>query len=111
SGTKSERPQSSGGLERTAKRLSAARRLRAPSAAPSRPAIEGYPEQRNAPVGSNGWAVSGQLTSTGAALVSSDMHLGLRVPTIWYRARLKLSPQAGGGGDTALDATGVTLPG
>jgi penicillin amidase len=61
-------------------------------------------------VGSNGWTVSGRLTSTGAALVSSDMHLGLRVPAIWYRARLKLSSQ-GGGGDTALDVTGVTLPG
>ncbi|HEU4626051.1 MAG TPA: penicillin acylase family protein [Steroidobacteraceae bacterium] len=62
--------------------------------------------ERSAPVGSNGWAVSGQLTNTGAALVASDMHLSLRVPTIWYRARFKT-----GTGATALDATGLTLPG
>jgi penicillin amidase len=62
--------------------------------------------ERPAPVGSNGWAVSGRLTSTGAALVASDMHLSLRVPTVWYRARLKT-----GSGATALDTTGLTLPG
>ena len=62
--------------------------------------------ERPAPVGSNGWAVSGRLTSTGAALVASDMHLNLRVPTVWYRARLKM-----GSGATAFDATGLTLPG
>jgi penicillin G amidase len=60
-------------------------------------------------VGSNGWTVSGRLTNTGSALVASDMHLNLRVPTIWYRARLKSS--SGGPGGGALDATGLTLPG
>jgi penicillin amidase len=34
------------------------------------------------------------------------MHLRLRVPTVWYRARFKT-----GTGSTALDATGLTLPG
>ncbi len=62
---------------------------------------------RNPPVGSNGWAVSGRLTSTGSALVSGDMHLRLRVPTVWYRARFKVQGQ----GATTLDATGLTLPG
>jgi penicillin G amidase len=62
--------------------------------------------ERTAPVGSNGWVVSGRLTSTGAALVSSDMHLNLRVPNVWYRARLKM-----GGDASALDVTGLTLPG
>ena len=61
-------------------------------------------------VGSNNWAVSGALTATGAALVANDMHLGLDVPSIWYRARLVVRPAAGSG-EAALDATGVTLPG
>ena len=56
-------------------------------------------------VGSNNWAVGGALTTTGAAIVANDMHLGQRVPTIWYHARLKLS------GAESLDLNGVTLPG
>ncbi|MGH9869917.1 MAG: penicillin acylase family protein [Candidatus Polarisedimenticolia bacterium] len=52
--------------------------------------------------GSNGWAVSGALTSTGAALLANDMHLDLDVPNIWYRASFVL------GGRTI---TGATLPG
>jgi penicillin amidase len=55
--------------------------------------------------GSNNWAVSGALTSTGSALVSNDMHLGLTVPGIWYQARLVVD------GDAARDVTGVFLPG
>ena len=55
--------------------------------------------------GSNNWAVSGALTATGAAMVANDMHLGLRVPAIWYQARLLVA------GEEARDVTGVTLPG
>jgi len=62
--------------------------------------------ERPASPGSNGWAVSGRYTGTGAALVASDMHLTLRVPTVWYRARFKVTGQP-----TLLDATGLTLPG
>ena len=57
--------------------------------------------------GSNSWAVAGRLTSTGAALIANDMHLGQRVPAIWYHARLRV----GGGDPAALDLNGVTLPG
>jgi penicillin G amidase len=56
-------------------------------------------------VGSNNWAVGGQLTSTGSAIVANDMHLSQRVPTIWYHARLKVT------GADSLDLNGVTLPG
>jgi penicillin amidase len=52
--------------------------------------------------GSNNWAVAGRLTASGGALVANDMHLSLRVPAIWYRARLRT-------GD--IDLNGVTLPG
>ena len=58
--------------------------------------------------GSNNWALAGRLTASGAALVASDMHLSLRVPTIWYRARLRTAASPQGAG---LDLNGVTLPG
>ncbi len=64
---------------------------------------------RASAVGSNGWVVGGSLTEGGGALVASDMHLGLRVPTVWYRARFQLVPA--GGGEPTLDVNGVTLPG
>ena len=67
------------------------------------------PRDRIPPVvGSNSWAVAGSLTATGAALVANDMHLGLRIPTTWYRVRLRMPAQ----GDTAaLDLNGLTLAG
>ena len=57
------------------------------------------------PVGSNNWAVAGSRTGGGAALVANDMHLDLRVPNIWYRARL-IDASAQG-----FDEVGLTLPG
>jgi penicillin amidase len=57
--------------------------------------------------GSNNWVVAGTRTASGAALVANDMHLTLRAPNTWYRARLRLATGAG----TPLDVTGVTLPG
>jgi len=59
------------------------------------------------PVGSNNWVLSGDRTQSGAALVANDMHLGLRVPNTWYRARLVLNSRDG----SAVDVSGVTLPG
>ena len=59
-------------------------------------------------LGSNAFAVGGAISSSGAAIVANDMHLGLRVPNIWYRARLVLED---GSGRPALDITGITLPG
>jgi penicillin amidase len=38
--------------------------------------------------GSNNWAVSGSLSRNGRAIVANDMHLGLSVPNVFYRARL-----------------------
>jgi penicillin G amidase len=54
-------------------------------------------------VGSNNLAVSGALTTDGRAIVANDMHLGLRAPNIWFRARLKTGTQS--------DISGFTLPG
>jgi len=55
-------------------------------------------------VGSNNWALSGQRTASGHAMVANDMHLGLRVPNVWFRARLVVQ-------EPAADVTGVMLPG
>jgi penicillin amidase len=60
--------------------------------------------------GSNNWAVAGPLSTTGAALVANDMHLGLPVPGTWYRAQLIVRP-ARGSAEPALSIAGVTLPG
>jgi len=54
--------------------------------------------------GSNAWAVDGRHTQSGAALIAGDMHLGLRVPATWYRARLQVATEP-------TEANGVTLPG
>ncbi len=56
-------------------------------------------------LGSNNWAVSGAHTADGAAIVANDMHLGLSVPNIWYRASLVVL------GEESARVTGVMLPG
>jgi penicillin G amidase len=68
----------------------------------------------SADIGSNSWALAGRLTASGAALVASDMHLGLQVPPTWYRMRLRLRGPGGPATrvrDSALDLNGLTLPG
>lgn len=61
------------------------------------------------PPGSNNFAIDGSLTADGRAIVADDMHLGLRVPDIWFRARLLYSdPHAP---DGKVDVSGFTLPG
>ena len=60
-------------------------------------------------LGSNNWAVAGPRTADGGALVANDMHLGLIVPNIWYRASL-VWPD-GAGPARPLRITGITLPG
>lgn len=57
--------------------------------------------------GSNSFAVAGRHTEHGAAILANDMHLGLAVPNVWYRATLSWTDAAG----TAHTVSGVTLPG
>lgn len=59
--------------------------------------------------GSNAFALAGPLAGGGAALVANDMHLGLRVPNIWYRAVLEWPDASAPEGRRRL--VGVTLPG
>jgi penicillin amidase len=55
--------------------------------------------------GSNNWAVAGALTDSGRAVVANDMHLGITVPNVFYRARLIVDDEI------PRDLNGVTLPG
>jgi penicillin amidase len=52
--------------------------------------------------GSNNWVVHGSKTASGAPLLANDMHLPLRVPSLWYEMHLK-------GG--SLDVIGLSLAG
>ncbi len=65
--------------------------------------------RQDAVLGSNGFAVAGTLTESGAAIVANDMHLPLRVPNIWFRAQLRYPDPADRARWITLD--GVTLPG
>ena len=65
------------------------------------------PSCKDCRAGSNNWAVSGAHSATGKPLLSNDMHLGLRVPDVWYEASLHLS----NGSQPPLDVSGFTLPG
>jgi len=59
--------------------------------------------------GSNNFAVSGALTADGRAIVANDMHLSLRAPNIWFRARLRYPDAKAPGGQ--VEVQGFTLPG
>ena len=67
-------------------------------------------DQADLPIyGSNNWAVDGSLSKRGAAMLANDMHLAIREPNIWYRARLVVQKPGLSGPD--IDLIGVTLPG
>jgi penicillin G amidase len=52
--------------------------------------------------GSNNWAVSGTKTKSGNPILSSDPHLGLSLPSLWYTIQLS-SPD--------VNVMGASLPG
>jgi penicillin amidase len=56
----------------------------------------------NVVAGSNNWVVAGSKTADGRAIVANDMHLGLGVPNVWYRADLRYQNR---------HLFGVSLPG
>jgi penicillin G amidase len=60
------------------------------------------PFPRDAPIGSNNWAVDGSRSMSGKPLLANDPHLELTAPVMWYLAHL----QAPG-----WSVIGATLPG
>ena len=79
------------------------RKLPAPEASPVQGATHG------GDIGSNNFAVAGTLTADGRAIVADDMHLGLRAPNLWFRARLRYPDSQAPGGK--VDVSGFSLPG
>lgn len=57
-------------------------------------------------IGSNNFALAGSRTTHGQAILADDMHLGMRVPGIWFKARMKWKTAS-----RSYDEAGVTLPG
>ncbi len=53
--------------------------------------------------GSNNWAVTGNKSKSGKALMANDMHLGFGAPGIWYQMHQVIEGK--------LNVTGVALPG
>lgn len=57
-------------------------------------------------LGSNNFAVAAAHGADGRAILADDMHLGLRAPGTWFKARMKWKDATG-----SHDVAGVTLPG
>jgi penicillin amidase len=53
-------------------------------------------------IGSNNWALNGKRTSSGAAILCNDPHLGLNLPSIWYELQLSAP---------GVNCYGVSIPG
>lgn len=56
--------------------------------------------------GSHAWAVAGNRTADGGALLANELHLSLTVPNLWYRASVSWRQGAG-----EARIVGATLPG
>ena len=52
--------------------------------------------------GSNGWAVSGELTESGVPMVGGDSHRGLEVPNVYYQVHVRTEE---------FDVLGHSIPG
>jgi penicillin G amidase len=64
--------------------------------------------------GSNSWAISGELSTTGSGVIANDMHLGIRVPNTWFRASFEypdITPDSATTNKKSVKITGATLPG
>ncbi len=59
-------------------------------------------------IGSNSWAVSGDLTDTGLPYLANDPHLGSQMPSIWYEIGLHCQEKTA---SCQLDVTGFSFAG
>ncbi len=59
-------------------------------------------------IGSNSWAVSGDLTGTGKPYLANDPHLGSQMPSIWYEIGLHCQEKTEA---CQLDITGFSFAG
>ncbi|MDP1546911.1 MAG: penicillin acylase family protein [Anaerolineales bacterium] len=59
-------------------------------------------------IGSNSWAVSGELTDTGMPYLANDPHLGIQMPSIWYQMGLHCVEKSD---DCLFNVAGFTFAG
>jgi penicillin amidase len=59
-------------------------------------------------IGSNSWAVSGELTETGMPFLANDPHLGAQMPAIWYEVGLHCTQR---GEECPYQVTGFSFAG
>jgi len=59
-------------------------------------------------IGSNSWAISGELSATGMPLLANDPHLGSQMPSIWYEVGLHCLPKTE---ECPLDVAGFSFAG
>ena len=94
--------------------------LDGPSPAPDLKVPEAAPDWWNPPTetkassldrddiwGSNNWVLAGSRTKGGRALLANDMHLGLRLPPVWYRLMIVYNDGQGG----QRKVVGANMPG
>lgn len=58
-------------------------------------------------IGSNSWAVAGELTNTGKPLLANDPHLGIQMPSIWYQIGMHCQPVSA---DCSYEVAGFSFP-
>lgn len=56
--------------------------------------LDGVLGKAGTSIGSNSWAISGKLTSSGKPLLANDPHLGIQMPSIWYQIGLHCAPKS-----------------
>ncbi len=59
-------------------------------------------------IGSNSWAVSGDLSASGMPLLANDPHLGIQMPSIWFEVGLHCQTQ---GADCPFNVVGFSFAG
>jgi len=62
-------------------------------------------------VGSNAWALSGDLTATGKPILANDPHLGIQIPSIWYEVGLHSKTGGGPDGTEPFNVRGYSFAG
>jgi len=70
--------------------------------------LDAYGSGGGAGIGSNSWALSGDLTDTGMPYLANDPHLGAAMPSIWYEIGLHCQPV---GPDCQYEVVGYSFAG
>lgn len=62
-------------------------------------------------IGSNGWVLSGERTSTGKPILANDSHLGIQIPSVYYEVGLHSKKGGGRDGTKPFNARGFSFAG